>query len=161
MSVSGDDTDDTARAVAGVVDGVDSGEPVVSAKGRAAGSVCVSVEGMAAGDSLVVSVDGREVLLCNVAGRFHAVANLCTHAQIALGRGRLLDYEIECPRHGARFDVRDGKPRRGPARKALAVFSVTSDGRTAEISAAPVDEPVPVGRRAAAGAISRLLRRGR
>ena len=34
---------------------------------------------------------------------------LCTHEQVHLEDGLLMDYVIECPRHNGRFDVRNGK----------------------------------------------------
>jgi len=49
------------------------------------------------------------VLIFNVGGRLFAIADLCTHDDGPLGDGLLSDHDIECPRHGARFDIRTGK----------------------------------------------------
>jgi|SRR5262250_2708330 len=62
-----------------------------------------------AGTVRVFEAAGKRVALCNVGGEFYAIADLCTHDNGPLGEGELLDHEIECPRHGARFDIRTGQ----------------------------------------------------
>src|SRR5512136_2708978 len=57
----------------------------------------------------VVEVEGRRIAICNVDGEFFAVDDVCTHDGGPLGSGKLCDSQIECPRHGARFDVRSGR----------------------------------------------------
>ncbi|HZR84114.1 MAG TPA: non-heme iron oxygenase ferredoxin subunit [Candidatus Binatia bacterium] len=84
------------------------------------------------GAKLACDVDGRSVLVCNAGGEVHAVENACTHAGIPLASGRLRGCILECPMHGGRFDVRDGRPVAGPPRRALARFEVRiRDGRVA------------------------------
>lgn len=61
------------------------------------------------GRARVYEVEGIRVALCNVEGEFHAVADLCTHDGGPLGEGELFGNQIECPRHGARFDVTTGR----------------------------------------------------
>jgi 3-phenylpropionate/trans-cinnamate dioxygenase ferredoxin subunit len=51
---------------------------------------------------------GQPIVIFNIAGEFYAIADLCSHDDGPLGEGRLEGYEIICPRHGARFDVRSG-----------------------------------------------------
>jgi 3-phenylpropionate/trans-cinnamate dioxygenase ferredoxin subunit len=63
------------------------------------------------------------LLLCNVDGVVYAVADVCTHDRGPLGDGRLRGAAIECPRHGARFDVRDGSVLAPPAVRPLATFA--------------------------------------
>lgn len=67
------------------------------------------------GEARVFEVEDRSIALCNVEGRFHAIDNLCTHDDGPLGDGKLHGTAIECPRHGARFDVRTGAVLRMPA----------------------------------------------
>ncbi len=55
------------------------------------------------------AVNGRHLALANVEGTFFATQDLCTHDGGPLGEGELIDYEIECPRHGGRFDIRTGE----------------------------------------------------
>jgi 3-phenylpropionate/trans-cinnamate dioxygenase ferredoxin subunit len=80
------------------------------------------------GEVKVVEVRGEEVALCNVNGQIYAVANVCTHDDGPLGEGCLFGDEIECPRHGARFDVRTGAVRSLPAIIAVPTYAVRVDG---------------------------------
>jgi 3-phenylpropionate/trans-cinnamate dioxygenase ferredoxin subunit len=57
---------------------------------------------------LLVEVDDRLVALFHVNGRFYALDDVCTHDGGPLVEGELCGFEIACPRHGARFDIRDG-----------------------------------------------------
>jgi 3-phenylpropionate/trans-cinnamate dioxygenase ferredoxin subunit len=60
------------------------------------------------GSVKVVEANGRRIALCNYNGTIYAIDDVCTHDGGALDQGELFDCEIECPRHGARFDVRTG-----------------------------------------------------
>jgi 3-phenylpropionate/trans-cinnamate dioxygenase ferredoxin subunit len=61
------------------------------------------------GGKKLVEVDGRAIAVFNVGGSFYALDDLCTHDGGPLAEGELLGTEIQCPRHGARFDIRTGK----------------------------------------------------
>jgi 3-phenylpropionate/trans-cinnamate dioxygenase ferredoxin subunit len=61
------------------------------------------------GTAKVFTVGEVRIALCNVEEKFYAIADICTHDGGPLGEGELDDCQIECPRHGARFDVRTGK----------------------------------------------------
>jgi 3-phenylpropionate/trans-cinnamate dioxygenase ferredoxin subunit len=88
-------------------------------------------DGIPAGGVLVVTVKEVDILLCRTAdGALYAVENLCTHEFSPLGPGRLVGCEIECPKHGARFDVRTGEVTRLPAAAPIRTFPVkVEDGR--------------------------------
>ena len=58
-----------------------------------------------------------------------AVGDRCSHAEASLSEGDLFDFEIECPRHGATFDLRTGKALSLPATKPVPVYeSKIEDG---------------------------------
>jgi 3-phenylpropionate/trans-cinnamate dioxygenase ferredoxin subunit len=76
----------------------------------------------------VVEVGEEDVALCNVDGELFAVANVCTHDDGPLGAGYLLGDEIECPRHGARFNVRTGAVKTLPAIIPIPTFEVKIEG---------------------------------
>jgi 3-phenylpropionate/trans-cinnamate dioxygenase ferredoxin subunit len=61
------------------------------------------------GERLFVEIDGQPIVLLNVDGKIYAIADLCTHDDGPLGEGEVDGHQIICPRHGARFDLRDGK----------------------------------------------------
>ncbi len=61
------------------------------------------------GSRWLFDIDGEAIALLRIAGGWYAIADVCTHDQGPLGEGEVEGFEIECPRHGARFDVRTGK----------------------------------------------------
>ncbi len=58
---------------------------------------------------------GQRVSICNTGETFYAVEDCCTHDDGPLGDGELDGCAIECPRHGARFDIRTGEVLQMPA----------------------------------------------
>jgi 3-phenylpropionate/trans-cinnamate dioxygenase ferredoxin component len=65
---------------------------------------------IAPGTTKPFTVDGYQILICNVGGSFYAIDDVCTHDGGPLDQGSLEGYRAVCPRHGATFDVRDGAP---------------------------------------------------
>ena len=61
------------------------------------------------GGKRLAEVDGRPIAVFNVEGSFYAIDDVCTHDGGPLAEGELVGAEIQCPRHGAKFDVRSGK----------------------------------------------------
>jgi 3-phenylpropionate/trans-cinnamate dioxygenase ferredoxin component len=80
------------------------------------------------GDKKLVDIDGRPIALFNVDDTFHAIDDVCTHDGGPLAEGDLMGYEIQCPRHGARFDVRTGQPLCMPAIEPVKVHQVLIQG---------------------------------
>lgn len=67
------------------------------------------------GERLFVELEGKSIVIFNVADQFFAIADVCTHDDGPLGDGDLEGFNIVCPRHGAEFDVRTGKVLQLPA----------------------------------------------
>jgi nitrite reductase/ring-hydroxylating ferredoxin subunit len=61
------------------------------------------------GSMKYVEVQGKEILLANVAGKFYATDNRCGHMNGPLSMGTLQGNVVECSLHHARFDVTTGK----------------------------------------------------
>ena len=72
----------------------------------------------------VVTVEGREILLCNSKGRLFAVSNICSHANERLACGRIRSGWIACPVHGARFDLETGRAMNPPATRPIQTFTL-------------------------------------
>jgi len=70
--------------------------------------------------------DGK-VSIARVGEEFFAIDDVCTHAECSLGEGVLLDYEVECPCHGSRFDVTDGSVRIFPATVPIKTYNLKVD----------------------------------
>ena len=85
------------------------------------------------GSAKVYEVNGRTVAVCNVGGDLFAVDDVCTHDEGSLDQGALEGFEIECPRHGARFDVRSGEVTALPAVLPIDTFKVRLQGEDIEI----------------------------
>jgi len=81
-----------------------------------------------AGQVRVFAVGGHSIALANVDGAYYAIDNLCTHDGGPLGEGTLAGGEVECPRHGARFDVRSGAVRALPAVRPVRSYPVRIEG---------------------------------
>jgi 3-phenylpropionate/trans-cinnamate dioxygenase ferredoxin subunit len=64
---------------------------------------------LAAGQFKPVELDGKRLLICRTDDGVYAIDDTCTHDDGPLADGWLEGREIECPRHGARFDVTTGK----------------------------------------------------
>lgn len=73
-------------------------------------------------------VNGRFVLVFHVDGQFYALDDCCTHDGGPLGEGVLEGLAIVCPRHGAKFDIRDGRVLCMPATHAAATHQVKVEG---------------------------------
>jgi len=76
------------------------------------------------GEKKLVEVDGMPVALFNVNGTFYAIEDVCTHDGGPLAEGELEGEEIECPRHGARFNVRTGEVLCMPAVEPVECYKV-------------------------------------
>ena len=61
------------------------------------------------GRVVVVQAGDRRLAVCNVDGEYYCIDDVCTHDGGPLGEGELIDDQIECPRHGALFDVKTGR----------------------------------------------------
>lgn len=56
----------------------------------------------------IVRLNGRNIALFRVNDSYYAVANNCLHRGGPLGEGELDNYQVTCPWHGWKYDVRDG-----------------------------------------------------
>jgi 3-phenylpropionate/trans-cinnamate dioxygenase ferredoxin component len=80
------------------------------------------------GSVKVVRVEDQSVAVFNVAGDYFALEDVCTHDGGPLAEGVLDGDVIECPRHGARFNVRTGAVKALPATAPVPTYSVRVQG---------------------------------
>ena len=58
---------------------------------------------------------GRTYAIYRLADEVYVTDGLCTHEQVHLADGLVMDHIIECPKHNGRFDIRDGRALGAPA----------------------------------------------
>ena len=76
------------------------------------------------GEHRVLDVDGTRIAVFNLDGVCYAIEDVCTHDGGELTGGLVDRHIIECPRHGARFDIRTGEVLCAPAYTPTASFPV-------------------------------------
>lgn len=72
-------------------------------------------------------VDGRDIGVFNLGGTICALADRCPHGDALLSKGWVEDGIVECPLHGAQFDIRTGRVLCGPAKEDVATFELRID----------------------------------
>ncbi len=72
----------------------------------------------------VIKAGKKQILLAHVDGKLYAIDDRCTHDNGPLAEGELDGCIIECPRHGARFDLKTGNALCLPAVGSVQVYSV-------------------------------------
>ena len=61
------------------------------------------------GKMIMVSPDGKDILVTNVDGNYYAMDDTCTHAGASLSEGSLDGSTVTCPWHGSTWDCKTGK----------------------------------------------------
>lgn len=79
------------------------------------------------GEYKLIEIDEVPIAVFNLDGEYFAIEDVCTHDGGVLTGGSLEGCQIECPRHGARFDVRTGEALTPPAYEPTATFPIRID----------------------------------
>jgi 3-phenylpropionate/trans-cinnamate dioxygenase ferredoxin subunit len=87
-----------------------------------------AVEEIGEGERMIFEVDEQSIALFNIAGSYFAIADVCSHDDGPVAEGEIEGHEIECPRHGARFDLTSGKALTLPAVTDIAAYPVRVEG---------------------------------
>ena len=61
-------------------------------------------------------------------GEVHALHDVCSHAEVALSEGEIVDGEVECWLHGSTFSLKTGKPSCLPAVDPVPVYPTKIEG---------------------------------
>ncbi|GMR02301.1 MAG: non-heme iron oxygenase ferredoxin subunit [Acidimicrobiia bacterium] len=69
-----------------------------------------------------VDLDGTVIAVFRNGDKVYAIANRCSHAEASLCEGEVFDGEVECPRHGATFDIATGAVLTLPATRPVATY---------------------------------------
>ncbi len=72
-----------------------------------------------------ISIDGKDILVTNIDGKYFAMDDTCTHAGASLAEGTIEGATVTCGWHGAQFDCKSGKLQKFPAKiKDLKTYNV-------------------------------------
>ena len=82
-----------------------------------------SVNDVPPGERIVVEVGSKKIVLFNIDGKFYAIDNTCPHRGGPLGEGSLHGTAVNCPWHGAQFDVTSGQVLGPPASTGVTSYS--------------------------------------
>lgn len=77
-----------------------------------------------------VQIDGEDICIVNIEGKYYAIGNVCTHEGGPLADGTLEGYEVECPWHGSKFDIRTGEVTNPPASEPEPTYEIKVDGNS-------------------------------
>ena len=86
------------------------------------------VSDVAVSGKVILEVQERMVVLLHINDQFFCIDDVCTHDGGPLGEGELCGYELACPRHGAKFDVRSGAALTMPATEPTVVHEIKIEG---------------------------------
>lgn len=87
-----------------------------------------SVSDIPPGSMKTFEVEGEDILVANVQGRFHAIGAICTHKEWDLSEGELEGNFVTCAGHGSIFDLRSGQGEYMRPIPAEPTYPVTVDG---------------------------------
>ncbi len=75
-----------------------------------------------------IDFNGPKVCVVNIEGKYYAIGNVCTHMGGPLAEGKIEGYEVQCPWHGSKFDIRSGKVTQSPAIRPELSYEVKTEG---------------------------------
>ena len=79
-------------------------------------------------DKLCVFAKNKSLALFKIKGKFYCIDNTCPHLGGPLCKGEVKEFIVECPWHGSKFDVRNGKLKGPPADENVKSYKVTVKG---------------------------------
>ena len=84
---------------------------------------------IAVNSSKLVEIDDMRIAIFNLEGTYYAIEDVCTHDGGPLVEGEIVNgCQVECPRHGARFDIRTGVAVSFPAFAPTNIYEVRVEG---------------------------------
>ena len=74
------------------------------------------------GKCCLVSIEGKAVAIFNIENTYFAIEDSCTHRGGPLSEGPVKGFEVTCPWHKAKFDLRSGAVTFGPAKSPAKIY---------------------------------------
>lgn len=84
-----------------------------------------------------MEIDGKKILVVNLAGNYFAIGDICPHMGCRLSGGKLDGETVRCPCHGSQFSVKTGAVVKGPAKKPVPSYPVTVENGELSLDLSP------------------------
>lgn len=78
-------------------------------------------------------INDEEITICNINNQIFAINDNCSHDEASLQEGFIDGYEIECPMHGAKFDIRTGEVTCLPAVSPIKTYNIKINNGSIEL----------------------------
>ena len=78
-------------------------------------------------------INDEEITICNINNQIFAINDNCSHDEASLQEGFIDGYEIECPVHGAKFDIRTGEVTCLPAVSPIKTYNIKINNGAIEL----------------------------
>ena len=78
-------------------------------------------------------INDDEITICNINNQIFAINDNCSHDEASLQEGFIDGYEIECPMHGAKFDIRTGEVTCLPAVSPIKTYNIKINNGAIEL----------------------------
>lgn len=88
----------------------------------------IELEDPNSAERLFLTIADLPIVVFNIAGKYFAIGDVCSHDDGPLGDGLIEDHHVVCPRHGAEFDIRNGKAMTMPAVVDIPTYPVYREG---------------------------------
>ncbi len=82
---------------------------------------------IAEGTVKTYEIHGKAIAVARYDGVVYAVDDICTHDGGALGTGDIVNGQVQCPRHGARFDLKTGDATQMPAVIGIKTYRIKTE----------------------------------
>ena len=77
---------------------------------------------IAENSAALFETNDQQIALFNCEGQIYAIDDMCSHAEASLSEGEVYDCRVECPLHGAEFDLKTGEAVTFPATKSVNTY---------------------------------------
>jgi len=85
--------------------------------------VC-NVNDIKEGETQTFDVGKKKILIAKDKGELYALSPYCTHDGEEIGNEKIHEHQVECPRHGARFNIKTGEVTQMPAVFGLSKYDI-------------------------------------
>ena len=81
-----------------------------------------ALDELPSGRGVRVDIGEHRIAVFRLGEDVYAIGDRCSHAEASLSEGEVDDLEVECPLHGALFDITTGKPQSLPATRPVPTY---------------------------------------